>query len=77
VVSKKKVIVNTLARHEEYSRGPSDYNINGEQFVRCECGWEGYTIDYEDVNKAYAEHLYHEVKKALKKRKKIVKLLKE
>lgn len=74
MVSKKKVIINTLAKHAEYSNGPMD-SFPGEWYIRCECKWEGYSQD-GDVDKAYAEHLYSKVKKALKKRKKIVKLLK-
>lgn len=76
MVSKKKVIINTLAKHAEYSNGPMDH-FPGEWYIRCECDWEGYTMHGESIDKAYAGHLYSKVKKALKKRKKIVKLLKE
>lgn len=73
MVSKKKVIINTLAKHGYCSRGPLGFS---DFFVRCECGWEGYSTANEWIDMLFAEHVYSKVKKALKKRKKIVKLLK-
>lgn len=71
-MTKKKLIVRMLIKH---SKTPA--YLSGEWYMvmaTCVCGWEKECADQAQADKEHAKHAYSMIKKALKKRRRILSL---